>query len=166
MGLRSIYRLDLNKFVRRESEISLGYMIIRSPQIIDQEELARLMLDAYKGTIDDWETHEDALNEVRAYFAGERSGPQLMDCSKVYELRKKIVSACLIAESTELQIPIIAYIMTSAEMKRQGLARSLLITTLRGLRDLEYTEAQAVITDGNAPAEQLFIQTGFELVAD
>ncbi len=63
-------------------------------------------------------------------------------------------------------MPIIAYIMTSAEMKRQGLARSLLITTLRGLRDLEYTEAQAEITDGNAPAEQLFIQTGFERVAD
>lgn len=166
MGLRSIYRLDLDKFVRPNSEISLGYMIIRSPQVVDLEDLARLMLDAYKGTIDDWETHEDALNEVRAYFAGERGGPQLMDCSKVYELRKKIVSACLIAESTELQIPIIAYIMTSAEMKRQGLARSLLITTLRGLRDLEYTEAQAVITDGNAPAEQLFIQTGFELVAD
>lgn len=163
---RSIYRLDLDKFVQPEPEFSLGYMIIRSPQVVDLEDLARLMLDAYKGTIDDWETHEDALNEVRAYFAGERGGPQLMDCSKVYELRKKIVSACLIAESTELQIPIIAYIMTSAEMKRQGLARSLLITTLRGLRDLEYTEAQAVITDGNAPAEQLFIQTGFELVAD
>lgn len=166
MGLRSIYRLDLDKFVRPEPELSLGYMIIRSPQVVDLEDLTRLMLDAYKGTIDDWETHEDALNEVRAYFAGERGGPQLMDCSKVYELRKKIVSACLIAESTELQIPIIAYIMTSAEMKRQGLARSLLITTLRGLRDLEYTAVQAVITDGNAPAEQLFIQTGFERVAD
>lgn len=166
MGLRSIYRLDLDRFVRPEPELSLGYMIIRSPQVVDLEDLARLMLDAYKGTVDDWETHEDALNEVRAYFAGERGGPQLMDCSKIYELRKKIVSACLIAESTELQIPIIAYIMTSAEMKRQGLARSLLITTLRGLRDLEYTEAQAVITDGNAPAEQLFIQTGFERVVD
>ena len=166
MGLRSIYRLDLDKFVRPEPELSLGYMIIRSPQVVDLEDLTRLMLDAYKGTIDDWGTHEDALNEVRAYFAGERGGPQLMDCSKVYELRKKIVSACLIAEWTEHQVPIIAYIMTSAEMKRQGLARSLLITTLRGLRDLEYTEAQAVITDGNAPAEQLFIQTGFERVAD
>ena len=166
MGLRSIYRLDLDKFIRPEPELSLGYMIIRSPQVVDLEDLTRLMVDAYKGTIDDWETHEDALNEVRAYFSGERGGPQLMDCSKVYELRKKIVSACLIAESTELQIPVIAYIMTSAEMKRQGLARSLLITTLRGLRDLEYPEAQAVITDGNAPAEQLFIQTGFERVAD
>jgi predicted GNAT family N-acyltransferase len=166
MGVRSIYRLDLDKFVRPEPELSLGYMIIRSPQVVDLEDLTRLMLDAYKGTIDDWETHEDALNEVRAYFAGERGGPQLMDCSKVYELRKKIVSACLIAESTELQIPIIAYIMTSAEMKRQGLARSLLITTLRGLRDLEYAAVQAVITDGNAPAEQLFIQTGFERAAD
>lgn len=166
MGLRSIYRLDLDKFVRPEPELSLGYMIIRSPQVVDLEDLTRLMVDAYKGTIDDWETHEDALNEVRAYFSGERGGPQLMDCSKVYELRKKIVSACLIAESTELQIPVIAYIMTSAEMKRQGLARSLLITTLRGLKDLEYTEAQAVITDGNAPAEQLFIQTGFERIAD
>jgi hypothetical protein len=166
MGLRSIYRLDLDKFVRPEPGLSLGYMIIRSPQVVDLEDLTRLMVDAYKGTIDDWETHEDALNEVRAYFSGERGGPQLMDCSKVYELRKKIVSACLIAESTELQIPVIAYIMTSAEMKRQGLARSLLITTLRGLRDLEYTEAQAVITDGNAPAEQLFIQTGFERIAD
>ncbi len=54
MGLRSIYRLDLKRFVRPESEISLGYMIIRSPQVVDLEDLARLMLDAYKGTIDNW----------------------------------------------------------------------------------------------------------------
>jgi RimJ/RimL family protein N-acetyltransferase len=83
----------------------------------------------------------------------------------VYELRKKIVSACLVAEREEQQVPIIAYIMTDSEMKRQGLARSLLIITLRGLRDLEYTEAQAVITDGNTPSEQLFSQLGFERVA-
>jgi L-amino acid N-acyltransferase YncA len=163
---RSLYRLDLDKFVQPEPVLSLGYMIIRSPQVVDLEDLARLMLDAYRGTIDDdGKTYEDALNEVRAYFAGERGGPQRGDCSKVYELRKKIVSACLVAEREEQQVPIIAYIMTDSEMKRQGLARSLLIITLRGLRDLEYTEAQAVITDGNTPSEQLFSQLGFERVA-
>lgn len=162
---RSIYRLDLDKFVQPKPEFSLGYMIIRSPQVDDLEELARLMLDAFKGTIDDdGETHEDALNEVRAYFAGERGGPQRADCSKVYEIRKKIISACLVAEWKEQQVPIIAWIMTGSEMKRQGLARSLLIATLHSLRDLEYAEVQASITDGNTPAEQLFTQLGFERV--
>jgi len=162
---RSIYRLDLDKFFQPEPEMSLGYFIIRSPQIIDQEELARLMLDAYKGTIDDdGKTYEDTINEVRAYFAGERGGSAREDCSKVYELRRKIVSACLVAEWTERQMPIIAYLMTGAEMKRQGLARSLLFTTLRNLRDLEYSEVQVVITDGNIPSEQLFSQLGFKRV--
>jgi L-amino acid N-acyltransferase YncA len=70
-----------------------------------------------------------------------------------------------VAEWTERQVPIIAYLMTSAEMKRQGLAKSLLFNTLRALRDLEYTEVQAVITDGNTPSEQLFAQLGFERLA-
>jgi len=162
---RSIYHLDLDKFVQPEPALSLGYMIIRSPQVVDLEELARLMLDAYKGTIDeDGKTYEDTLNEVRAYFAGERGGLAREDCSKVYELRRKLVSACLVAEWTERQIPIIVYVMTLAEMKRQGLARSLLFTTLRSLRDLEYSEVQAVITDGDTPSEQLFAQFGFKRV--
>ena len=166
MGQRSIYRLDLDKFVQPEPELSLGYIIIRSPQVIDQEDLARLMLDAYKGTIeDDGKTYEDTLNEIRAYFAGERGGSAREDCSKVYELRRKIVSACLVAEWAERQMPIIVDVMTDSEMKRQGLARSLLFTTLRSLRDLEYSEVQAVITDGNIPSEKLFAQLGFERVA-
>lgn len=163
MGQRNIYRVDLNKFVNTEPELSLGYMIIRSPQVVDLEDLARLMLDAYKGTVDDHgETYEDALNEFRAYFSGERGGPPLLDCSKVFELRRKIISACLVAEWTERQRPIIAYLMTRADMKRQGLARSLLFSTLRGLRDLEYSEVQAVITEGNTPSEQLFTKMGFK----
>jgi L-amino acid N-acyltransferase YncA len=163
MGQRIIYRLNLNRLVKPESELSLGYLIVRSPQVVDLEELARLMLDAYKGTVDDdGETYEDALNEVRAYFSGERGGPPLLDCSKVFELRRKIVSACLVAEWTERQRPIIAYIMTRAEMKMQGLARYLLFTTLRSLRDLEYSEVQAVITEGNIPSEELFTEMGFE----
>jgi L-amino acid N-acyltransferase YncA len=166
MGQRSIYHLDLDKFVQPEPELSLGYIIIRSPQVIDQEDLARLMLDAYKGTIeDDGKTYEDTLNEVRAYLAGERGGPAREDCSKVYELRRRIVSACLVAEWTERQIPVIVHLMTAAEMKRHGLARSLLFTTLRSLRDLEYSEVQAMITDGNLPSEQLFAQFGFKRVA-
>jgi L-amino acid N-acyltransferase YncA len=166
MAHRSTYRLDLDQFNLPEPELSLGYMIIRSPQVVDLEDLARLMFDTYKGTIDDdGETYEDALNEVRAYFSGQRGGPQLGECSKIFELRKKIVSACLVSEWTERQVPIIAYIMTSADMKRQGLAKSLLFNTLRALRDLEYTEVQAVITDGNTPAEQLFAQLGFERLA-
>lgn len=166
MSERSIYRLDLEKFVQPEPELSLGYMIIRSPQIIDLEDLARLILDAYKGTIDDdGKTYEDSLNEVRAYFAGERGGPAREDCSKVYELRRKIVSACLVAEWTEREMPIIVNVMTDADMKRQGLARSLLFTTLRSLRDLEYSEVQAVITDGNIPSEKLFAQLGFKRIA-
>lgn len=163
MSQRNIYRVDLNKLIKPEPELSLGYLIIRSPQVIDLEDLARLMLDAYNGTVDDnGETYEDALNEIRAYFSGERGGPPLLDCSKVFELRRMIVSACLVAEWTERQRPIIAYLMTRADMKRQSYASSLLFTSLRSLQDLEYSEAQAVITAGNTPSEQLFTKIGFE----
>ncbi len=62
MGLRNIYRLDLDRFVRPEPELSLGYMIIRSPQVVDLEDLARLMLDAYKGTIDMMGKHMKTLS--------------------------------------------------------------------------------------------------------
>lgn len=163
MAARHEYRLNLDRFHLREMDEPSTDAFIRSPQVIDLEELAGLMLDAYRGTIDDdGETYEDALNEVRAYFSGERGGPARLEQSLLYEHRHTIRAACLVADWTERRAPIIAYVMTRADWKRQGYARSLLVSCLRDLKDLAFSEVWAVITAGNTPSEQLFQQIGFQ----
>src|SRR5690349_15253222 len=62
----------------------------------DLEALASLMLDAYRGTIDDeGGTKEDALLEVRNTIGGSM-GPFLPSCSFLIERNEQVVSACLV----------------------------------------------------------------------
>jgi hypothetical protein len=61
--------------------------------------VAQLMLDAYRGTIDDeGETLADALAYVQGTFAGEQSGRMLELCSFVIEEDGKPLGAILISE--------------------------------------------------------------------
>lgn len=163
MAARHEYRLNLERFQMRDMAQPSADLFIRSPQVIDLEELASLMLDAYRGTIDEeGETYEDALNEVRAYFSGQRGGPAQLDGSQIFERGRTIRAACLVADWTERRAPIIAYVMTRADWKRQGYAEALLVACLRDLKDQECSEVWAVITEGNEPAEKLFQQIGFQ----
>jgi GNAT superfamily N-acetyltransferase len=132
---------------------------MRRPAPADRETLAALMIDAYRGTIDDGgETLEDARAEVDSYFAG-RSGAPLLDASRLIEVGGAPAAACLV--SLWRDTPLVAYVMTAAAWKGRGLARALLDDSFAALRAAGYTEVRAAITKGNTPSERLLGGAGF-----
>jgi GNAT superfamily N-acetyltransferase len=165
MVKRNEYSLDLSEFTA-DAPASIGTEIeVRGAQRMDIPDLADLMIDADRGTIDyDDETIEDALSEVAAYMGGERGGAPLLDVSQLAFLEEELISACLVAEWDERQQPVIAYVMTRAKWKNQGLAKRLLISTLGKLKREGYRGVRAVITEGNKPSEHLFIEQGFRII--
>jgi len=138
---------------------------IRTAQPKDAPLLAELMIDSYRGTIDyDGETFDDALSEVNAFLAGERGGQPWLEMSYLAFAGSRLIGACLIGEWQERQLPIIAYMMTSADSKNRGVGRHLLNQGLRALGGKGFTEVRAVITDGNTPSEALFLKLGFQKI--
>jgi lactoylglutathione lyase len=130
----------------------------RSPTTADREPLARLMLDAYRGTIDDeGESIDDAREEVDGWLA---SAPNL-DSSRVVEASDgTLASAVLVSRLGEL--PIIAYAMTAPPHRSRGLASSLLSEVVSSLASKDERAVVAFITDGNLPSERVFTRAGFE----
>jgi len=134
---------------------------LRHPTPHDQDALAELMLDAYRGTIDfDDEGIEEAQTEVTDYFA---SHP-VLDASTVISAEQTLLSACLVSHHRESELPLIAYLMTRAETKRQGYARAALTASLRWLTLLGHRRAEAYITAGNIASEELCLSLGFKPV--
>jgi len=162
MPTRNEYILDLALWHPRTDK-GLGVEAELKPVTdSDVEALADLMLDAYRGTIDyDDEGIEDATAEVQAYLDGERAGPPLAEFSGLAFSNDQLISACLSAAWNERGRPIIAYVMTRASVKRRGLARHLLTVVLGQMRNAGHSEVRAVITEGNAPSERLFLGAGF-----
>jgi GNAT superfamily N-acetyltransferase len=134
--------------------------VLRHPEPAETELLAELMLDAYHNTIDDaGETTDDALVEIEGYFAG-KSGKPMLDCSWVYESSGALLSACLVTRHEDA--PLIAYLVTRAPWKGRGLASYLLRQSLLSLQDQHCTLVRAVVTEGNAPSEQMLLGFGFK----
>jgi RimJ/RimL family protein N-acetyltransferase len=125
----------------------------------DAAELAALMLDAYRGSVDDdGETLADALNEVESYFTG-KSGAPLLEHSHVCLIDGEIQSAVLI--SLWQNTPLVAYLMTRAAWKGKGLVQRLLVRSLHSLGDAAFGSAEAFVTEGNIPSERLLASVGF-----
>ena len=162
---RNEYILKLAEFRRTEAPPIDAQLQIRSVQTADASSLANLMVEAYRGTIDyEGETLEDALAEVNAFFAGERGGPPYLGTSYLALVNSQMVGACLTSDWREKQAPIIAYVMTRANWKKRGIGRQLLFRVLQAIRENGYPEVWAVITEGNRPSENLFLQFGFQRV--
>ncbi len=122
-------------------------------------QLAELMLEAYRGTIDDeGESLADAELEIKDYLANN----PLLDQSLIVENNSSYTSACLVTYLTKQQAPLIAYIMTRPESKRNGHARSILRFALTQLKKAGYQRVLAGITQGNLPSESLFLSLGFK----
>ena len=132
----------------------------RCPSIDDMESLAHLMVDAYRGTIDDQgEGIDDARAEIRRVFEG-AYGPFLATSSDVVERDGAIVAATLV---TRWQgSPFVAFAMTAPAWKRSGLARASLQRCMQHLVAAGLHRLALVVTCGNAPAERLYETMGFE----
>lgn len=123
----------------------------------DAEALAGLMLDAYAGTIDadGSETLDDARTEVAGFFAG----TPLLEQSLVAEADGRLAAAVLASRHDEM--PLIAYVMTAADHKGQGLASALVARALWSLHAAGERRAHLWVTAGNVPAERIYRRLGF-----
>lgn len=117
--------------------------------------LSRLMLDAYRGTIDyDDETLEDALGEVSSFF----DGVPLLDHSLQIKLEGRPVSAILVSEHGGDAF--IGYVMTDPAHKGRGLATEMANRALASLQTAGYERVVLYITNGNKPSERVFSGLG------
>ncbi len=121
----------------------------------DLDSLARLMIDAYVGTIDyEDEDYDDAVEEVRGYLDGD----PLLENSYLAEVAGEVASAVLV----ELVdgAPFIGYVMTVTACKGSGLARLVTTTAMSSLASDGYSKVAFYITVGNKPSEALFKSVG------
>ncbi len=125
----------------------------------DRGALAELMLDAFRGTIDDeGEDLAGALAEVDRTVAGEY-GEYLAEFSLVIERDDQLISACLITLFEGA--PWLSCSMTRRSCKRQGLARVLLIECMHRLAAHGYTQMGLIVTVGNTAAQAMYRSLGF-----
>lgn len=126
--------------------------------------LGRLMLDAYRGTIDDeGETLDDAVAEIRGTIDGQY-GPFLRDCSFAVEENEDLVAACLVTWSKTLKAPFLGYCITRPDHQNRGLGVFLVKTSINALVARGHRDLYLVVTEGNAPALHLYEKMGFRAV--
>lgn len=144
------YEIDLsNPIPSPESDVGLHIRTITSGDLVG---LARLMLDAYLGTIDyEDESLDDAVEEVRSFLDDPDS---LLDRSYMVMDSEEILSAVLVLMSQGQ--PFIGYVMTVPSHKKQGLARLVTTYAMKRLADDGHEKVVLYITDGNTPSENLF----------
>jgi RimJ/RimL family protein N-acetyltransferase len=146
------YMIDLTTAV---AAVPAAGSATRSITAADQDDLARLMLDAYIGTIDyEGETLDDATGEVGSFYADS----PLLDCSFIATADGSTASAVLVSGSEEG--PMVGYVMTAAAHKRRGLAHLVVSRALRELHNSGYTRVTLFITEGNTASEALFSGLG------
>ena len=162
--LKPEYRLALPSPVRPKRTGACVGLKLRSPTGGDAEAVGRLLLDAYKGTIDDeGEDLPAAVAVARGYFAGE-NGRVLSELSVGAWRGPSLVAICAAAWLDLRGCPFVAYVATASEAKRQGVGRLVLAETIRRAGRDGHREIRAFITMGNKPSEQLFAGLGFERV--
>ena len=129
------------------------------PRLEDQDQLAALMLAAYRGSVDEEEeTMEQAAIELRKTFTG-AYGPFLPQCSRVIERNGQIVAATLVTGWQDR--PFVAFAMTAPEFKRQGIARASMLNTMQDVLKCGESLLSLVVTVQNEPAFNLYQSLGF-----
>lgn len=121
----------------------------------DRDALARLMLDAYMGTIDyEGETISEALDEVDGWFAGSA----LLEHSYVAVVDDRVVSAVLAMWIDDA--PFIAIVMTDPASKKTGFGRAVTVCSLVSMANAGHDHVVFYITEGNTASERLFTSLG------
>ncbi len=132
----------------------------RLVDVTDREQLAVVLLAAYRGSVDDEdETEDDALDAIDEYF--ELMLPQH---SFVVVEADRVIAMSFVVIVREVNY--IDPVATTASAKRRGVGTAVVQASLRSLADAGVTEVGAVITDGNAASEALFTKLGFVRVGD
>ncbi len=129
----------------------------------DTARIAQLMLDAYRGTVDDaGETLADALHEVHGFWAGTAGVSPWAEMCMGVRVGDEVVAACLVGEWQSRQVPLMAYVLTHPAWQRRGLALTLIQRVCVQLQHRGQWPVYAVVTAGNLPSEHLMMRAGFE----
>ena len=156
-------RIDLEQPWSAETSAALDPGIV-SVAAMDAEALAHLMLDAYRGTVDDdGETIDDARAEIGRLFAGE-FGILDEDASGVVRVEDGIVAATLITRYEDA--PFLAFSMTAPAWQRRGYARAGIERAMARLAARGETVLSLVVTRANEPATRLYERIGFGRVRE
>jgi len=127
----------------------------------DRDAVARLMLDAYIGTIDyEGETIAEALDEVDSWL----KGSPLLEHSYGAVVDGRLVSAVLAMTLDEA--PFIRSVMTDPGHKASGLGRIVTAASLKSMESAGYQRVVFYITEGNTPSERLFSSLGAHPITD
>jgi hypothetical protein len=157
---RREYRLSLsNRPLEPSPPLALG-VELRQPSSVDREALAVLVLEAYRGTIDD---EGEDLDAARAFIAESFAESPLLGASWMAHAAGVPVSAVLLRRWRGQ--PLVTFVVTHPSHKGERLASALVRRSLSSLVSAGETQAVAFITDGNTPSERLFARLGFERVA-
>lgn len=125
----------------------------------DRDGLARLLLDAYRGTIDDeGESLDDAFDAIDEYFELLVAPHSFVGEGDTGELAA--MSLVVVVDGLHYIDPV----AVSASAKRRGLGRAMVATSLASLAAAGIDVVGATITDGNVASERLFAALGFERV--
>ncbi|MBK6472845.1 MAG: GNAT family N-acetyltransferase [Betaproteobacteria bacterium] len=131
----------------------------RAPTSGDADALGALLLEAYRGTVDDdGETLVEACRLARALFAG-LSGVPMWAVSEVTEREGRLVSATIVTLWQDT--PLVAQLVTAPDWQRRGLARAGLQRAMNRMAAGDEAVVRLVVTQGNAPAEALYESLGF-----
>ncbi len=131
---------------------------VRTVDGSDREQLATLILDAYRGTVDDeGEDYEAALTAVDEWLSRLES-PH----SVVLQQDGRLIAVSFVVNVAGREY--IDPVATASWRKREGLGRAAVAFSLQSLHDVGVREVGAVITDGNTASERLFTGLGFERV--
>ena len=155
---RSEYRLQLPRPQAVPSDESGPALVLRGVRISDRSATARLLLEAYRGTIDDeGEGDEEAVEAIDDYF----SHIIWKHSFVVLEGERMIAMSFVVVVDDRHYIDPVA---TTASDKGRGIGRRAVIASLASLAAAGVAEVGATITDGNTASERLFISLGFERI--
>ena len=121
----------------------------------DRDVLAALMLDAYRGTIDDeGEDFDDALVAVDRNLAR-----VVNKHSFVVTEHDRVVAMAFVVIVNGVHY--VDPIVVASDRKRTGLGRDAVCMLINSLAAAGVTEVGTTITDGNTASERLFLGLGF-----
>lgn len=146
------YEVDLSAETR---DLALPDLESRAVIPTDREPLARLMLDAYVGTIDyEGETLAEAIEEVDSWLADS----PMLGHSYGALVDGRLVSAVLLMVVDEA--PLIRAVMTDPDHKGHRFGRAVTHAALESLRAAGYPLVILYTTKGNTPSERMFASVG------
>lgn len=131
----------------------------------DVPDLAELMLDAYRNTIDyEGEEIAEAVVEMENYFTRASSHPAISQYSLALGFGDSLVCACLLEFLPRQKTPFVGFVICRTDHKRKGFGTYALHHAIGKLKDAGYAELRTIITEGNLPSETLFRRAGFKRV--